>query len=642
MAATRDNNTDASAVTFGRYKALKVLGEGSMGRVYLAEDPVLQRRVAVKVIAVEKQLEDKTRKEYLKRFIIEARLSAKLNHPSIVTVHDAGEENGMPWIAFEYVQGESLTDILTREKSLKINKAVSIALDIASALQQAHTHAIIHRDIKPANILIDSVTKIAKLADFGIVKAPFTALTQEGKIIGSPGYMSPEQIKGEALDGRSDLFSLGVVLYMMVSGKHPFLRDTVINTLYATINGGRKPIQQLVTDIPPALETAITRSIASDRETRFKTAAEFIKALNTVEGSYSYSVKKSGVTGTGNIPPYLQRVLPSTSQVRKLRETVFSNYKKITRAITVKRLSKDTTRTGLSREGRAPGKVIAKGKALAGAVCSSITQRTLLAVHRLPFPLQKKKIIVNTCIALCLVTIVSLGLAVMVRMIKNAGRETSALQPDKKQSVRRVTAHAKERIAECGRLIREQKFAQAMPIAEELTGAKSTAAFGSMFSGRIAIRQGEHDSAAAAFNQALKQRHGKTVIRKNRGAILSDLEPELKKGKARQVLVDLVAVTLAAADDPVVNGWVANTRYWLRWNGVRIREAAGLKVDMVAVYILDLEHGGSMKTRINAAQALGESGDDRAIEPLTEAREKGFRDPFVATTAASMLEKYFK
>jgi len=105
---------------------------------------------------------------------------------------------------------------------------------------------------------------------------------------------------------------------------------------------------------------------------------------------------------------------------------------------------------------------------------------------------------------------------------------------------------------------------------------------------------------------------------------------------------DASAVTLAAADDPIVSGWVANTQYWLRWNGVRIREAAGLEVDMVEVYILDLKHGGSMKTRINAAQSLGESGDDRAIEPLTEAREKGFRDPFVATTAASMLEKYFK
>lgn len=642
MAATRENNTDASAVTFGRYKALKVLGEGSMGRVYLAEDPVLQRRVAVKVIAVEKQLEDKTRREYLKRFIIEARLSAKLNHPSIVTVHDAGEENGMPWIAFEFVKGESLTDILTREKRLKINKAVSIALDIASALQQAHTHTIIHRDIKPANILIDSVTKIAKLADFGIVKAPFTALTQEGKIIGSPGYMSPEQIKGEALDGRSDLFSLGVVLYMMVSGKHPFLRDTVINTLYATINGGREPIRQLVTGMPPALETAITRSIASDRETRFKTAAEFIKALNAVEGSYSYSVKKSGVTGTGNIPPYLQRVLPSTRQVRKLRETVFSNYKKITRAITVKRVAKDTTRTGFSRDGRAPGQVIAKGKALAGIVYSSLMQRAFQTVHRLPFSLQQKKVIVKTCIALCLVTILSLGLSVTVRTIKNAGRETSAQQAGKKQSVRGLTAHEKERIAECGELIRERQFTQAVPIIKELTASKSTAAFGSMFLGRIALRQEEHDSAAAAFKQALKQRRGKTVIRKNRSAILSDMEPALKKGKARQVLIDLVAVTLAAADDPIVNGWIENTRYWLRWNGVLIREAAGLKVDMVAVYILDLEHGGSMKTRINAAQSLGESGDDRAIKPLTEAREKGFRDPFVATTAASMLEKYYE
>ncbi|MDR2728359.1 MAG: serine/threonine protein kinase, partial [Chitinispirillales bacterium] len=222
--------------SYGRYKVLELLGEGAMGRVFLSEDPILKRRVAVKVISTDRHLDPVVLNEYLGRFAIEAQACAKLNHQSIVSIYDAGEENGVPWIAFEYVNGERLDKLIARQKQLPFQQVASIAGDIAQALHHAHSMNIVHRDVKPANILIDDNTKIAKLADFGVVKSPFTTLTQDGTSVGSPGYMSPEQIDGTDVDNRSDIFSFGIMLYEMLTGAHPFLRDTVQATFFATVN----------------------------------------------------------------------------------------------------------------------------------------------------------------------------------------------------------------------------------------------------------------------------------------------------------------------------------------------------------------------------------------------------------------------
>ncbi|MBD3422475.1 MAG: protein kinase [Chitinivibrionales bacterium] len=196
----------------GRYRILRLLGAGAMGRVFLAEDPILDRKIALKQIAVDTGAHPKANAEYLQRFTLEARASARLHHQSIVQVFDAGEHNGLPWIAFQYIAGESLEDLLNRETRLLLERALRIGLDIASALEHAHGIGIVHRDVKPANILLQKDSEIAMLSDFGIAKAPWATLTQEGSALGSPGYMSPEQIDGAKLDARSDLFSLGIVL----------------------------------------------------------------------------------------------------------------------------------------------------------------------------------------------------------------------------------------------------------------------------------------------------------------------------------------------------------------------------------------------------------------------------------------------
>ena len=178
--------------------------------------------------------------------------------------------------------------------------------------------------------------------------------------------------------------------------------------------------------------------------------------------------------------------------------------------------------------------------------------------------------------------------------------------------------------------------------AESLKKTKSTAPYGYIFSGQIALKDEKYEKAAIEFQQAKKQRGGKRIIKKNISGILRAVQPELKKDEAPQSLIDLVAVTLSAAKEPEVDKWIEHTHYWIRWNAVSIKKRADLAVDTVKVYILDLKHGGSMRTRVRAARKLGEAGDKRAIEPLKEAKEKGIRDPFVSGTAATVLEKYFE
>jgi len=253
-----------------------------MGKVYLAHDPVLDRKIALKVIAVDPGLDKNTRDDYFKRFSYEAKASAKLNHPSIVTVYDAGESNGLPWIAFQFIEGETLEKLLGRRLRLPVKRAVVFAADIASALAHAHAWNIVHRDVKPSNILIESLTGIAKLADFGIVKAPWASATQAGNTLGSPGYMSPEQIEGSDLDERADLFCLGVVLYQMISGRHPFLRDTMAGTVFATCNGAFIPLRDLVDGVPPKLDWIIRKCLEANRKRRLGSAALCVAALQSI------------------------------------------------------------------------------------------------------------------------------------------------------------------------------------------------------------------------------------------------------------------------------------------------------------------------------------------------------------------------
>jgi serine/threonine-protein kinase len=264
----------------GRYIIIKPLGAGAMGRVFLAHDPILDRKVAIKVLAVDRQIQNEQRINYISHFLKEAKSSARLNHPSIVQVYDAGEENGEPWIAFMYVEGESLDAILQQRKSLTIRRTLLFTLDIASALQHAHSWGIIHRDVKPANILVEQKSGIAMLADFGIAHAKAFMPQEEKAAIGTPGYMSPEQIDGKDIDERSDLFSLGVVIYQMLTGKNPFIRNTLEATFLATCKGEYVPLRDLIEDIPKPLDAAVRRCLFPNIKMRMRSASELIDIIS--------------------------------------------------------------------------------------------------------------------------------------------------------------------------------------------------------------------------------------------------------------------------------------------------------------------------------------------------------------------------
>jgi serine/threonine protein kinase len=265
--------------TMGRYEIVKEIGRGAMGVVYLAHDPQLQRQVAVKTYHLPEGITEDLAKEFRERFLREARAAASLSHPGIVTVHDAGEDpaSGRPFIAMEFVPGESLSERLKRP----LDRAWVLGMGeiLADALQAAHRAGIVHRDIKPANILIRKPDGAAKIADFGVARLKESTLTQSGASIGSPGYMSPEQVRGGALDGRSDLFSLAVVLYEALCGKMPFQGEDLVSLAYSIAHDTQIPLGRQLADCPADLDRFFDRALSKDPDKRFPDGEAFKKAF---------------------------------------------------------------------------------------------------------------------------------------------------------------------------------------------------------------------------------------------------------------------------------------------------------------------------------------------------------------------------
>jgi eukaryotic-like serine/threonine-protein kinase len=240
------------------------LGRGAMGVVYKARDPQIDRLIAVKTVSLRGQEPDEE-KEFRMRFMHEAQAAGRLHHPGIVAIFDVGEnpENHDPYIVMEYVAGEPLNRILAREKKLPLATALQLAEEVADALDYAHAQGVIHRDIKPANILV-TADGHAKIADFGIAKLNLAHFTLPGRVLGTPAYMAPEQLSGEGVDGRSDLFSLGVILYAMVTGHSPFQGDSATTVCFKVAN--REPVaaSALDLDLPRELDDVISRAMAKD------------------------------------------------------------------------------------------------------------------------------------------------------------------------------------------------------------------------------------------------------------------------------------------------------------------------------------------------------------------------------------------
>src|SRR5262245_32764987 len=265
--------------TIGRYEIVKEIGRGAMGVVYLANDPHLQRQVAVKTYHLPEGISEDLAKEFRERFLREARAAASLSHPGIVTVHDAGQDpkTGRPFIAMEFVPGESLGQRLKRP--LERAWVLEMGAVLADALQAAHRAGIVHRDIKPANILIRESDGAAKIADFGVARLKESSLTQSGASIGSPGYMSPEQVRGGTLDGRSDLFSLGVVLYEALCGKRPFQGEDLVSLAYSIAHDTQTPLSRNLSDASPALDRFFDRVLSKDPAKRYPDGASFKQAF---------------------------------------------------------------------------------------------------------------------------------------------------------------------------------------------------------------------------------------------------------------------------------------------------------------------------------------------------------------------------
>jgi serine/threonine-protein kinase len=257
----------AQDVFTGRYQIIRHIARGGMAEVYLARDLLLDRQVALKVLFPEFASD----RSFVERFRREARAAASLNHPNIVAIYDWGEEEGTYFIVMEYVEGRTLRDIIRSDGPLLAHRAADIGADIASALAFAHHHNVIHRDVKTANVLISGLVKVT---DFGIARAgdPQESLTQTGAVMGTATYFSPEQAQGQTIDARSDIYSLGVVLYEMVTGRAPFIGDTPVAIAYQHVKETPPPPSELNPDVPADFEAIVRQAMAKNPANRYQTA----------------------------------------------------------------------------------------------------------------------------------------------------------------------------------------------------------------------------------------------------------------------------------------------------------------------------------------------------------------------------------
>ena len=264
-----------SVQTVGRYEVIGELGRGAMGVVYKAQDPTIGRVVAMKTMRLDTHgLETE---DMLRRFKNEARAAGVLSHPNIVTIYDAGEQDGMFYIAMEYIEGTTLHSVLAEHHVLPVEEAIRVTREICKGLDYAHAHGIIHRDIKPANIMITAKGAV-KIMDFGIAKAG-GGMTSTGQVLGTPNYMSPEQVKGKPLDGRSDLFSFGVILYEMITGEKPFIGQNVTTIIYKIVHENPIAPRDLDVTIHPGLSAVVTKALAKDPSERYQSGAELVRDL---------------------------------------------------------------------------------------------------------------------------------------------------------------------------------------------------------------------------------------------------------------------------------------------------------------------------------------------------------------------------
>ena len=283
------SNTGMEKPMLGRYQIDKEIGRGAMGMVYLGHDPKIGRTVAIKTLMLSQEFEGDKLVEVKERFFREAETAGRLNHPNIVTIYDVGEDQEMSYIAMDYLKGIDLLGYSKQADLLPATEVIDVIIKVADALDYAHKQKVVHRDIKPANIIYDKNTGILKVTDFGVACLTDTSKTKTGTILGSPSYMSPEQLAGKRVDGRSDLFSLGVTMYQLLTGELPFVGESLASLMYKIANEKHPDIRMFSPELPACVAKIINKALHKDIDRRFQSGSQMVGVLRRCKGRFNES-----------------------------------------------------------------------------------------------------------------------------------------------------------------------------------------------------------------------------------------------------------------------------------------------------------------------------------------------------------------
>lgn len=295
-AASEISQPGAQRSSLGRYQIEGMIGRGAMGVVYRGVDPRINRVVAIKTLALQEEFEADELGEVRERFFHEARVAGKLSHPNIVTIYDVGEEDDLAFIAMEFLDGTDIRRFVRKDKRLPVNRIMEIGAQIAEALDYAHKQGVVHRDIKPSNVILDSAGRNIKVVDFGIARIGASGKTRTGTVMGTPPYMSPEQLAGRSVDGRSDIFSLAVLLFELVAGRRPFEGDSVAALMMKIANERHPDIMSLRGGVPACFRNILDKALQKNPDKRFQTAAAMrLALLRCISNNYTG-------TGSGSLP----------------------------------------------------------------------------------------------------------------------------------------------------------------------------------------------------------------------------------------------------------------------------------------------------------------------------------------------------
>lgn len=280
------SNAGMEKPMLGRYQVDKEIGRGAMGMVYLGHDPKIGRTVAIKTLMLSQEFEGEKLVEVKERFFREAETAGRLNHPNIVTIYDVGEDQDMSYIAMDYLKGSDLLKYTKQDTLLPATEVMDVIMKVADGLDYAHEQKVVHRDIKPANIIYDNETGVLKVTDFGVACLTDTSKTKTGTILGSPSYMSPEQLAGKKVDGRSDLFSLGVTMYQLLAGELPFVGESLASLMYKIANEKHPDVRMFRPDLPPCVAKIINKALHKDIDRRFQSGSQIVGAIRRCKGRF--------------------------------------------------------------------------------------------------------------------------------------------------------------------------------------------------------------------------------------------------------------------------------------------------------------------------------------------------------------------